>query len=162
MSFIQRAIERFREVGRDRSKTFAFWDDFLLGEDILLCLLPPKRDSNFDLHLNTVCEVIPWMHVAGRHTYAKFLPMYIADMRALEQKQTDSYQHLQSGGLVVWRTDNHRFNCVATDQALEQTVNRDGKSKGLVVGPTLHKSALSRVHNTSLLNIGSIKVTNSF
>ena len=39
-------------------------------------LLLADCDANFDLHLNTVCEVIPWMHAAGRHTHAKFLPMY--------------------------------------------------------------------------------------
>ena len=118
-------------------------DDFLLGGDLLLHLLRAEHDANFDLHLNTICEVIPWMHAAGRHTYAKFLPMYIANMRALAQKHPDSYQHMQSGGFVVRRTDNHRFNYVATDQTLEQTANRDGKSKGVVVGFILRKSALS-------------------
>ena len=116
----------------------------MIGGDILLCLLQAERDANYGLYLNTVCEVIPWMHAAGRHTYANFFPMYIADMRALEQKHPGSYQHMQSGGFVVRRTDNHRFNCVATDQAFEQTVNRDGKSKGGVVGLTLRNSALSR------------------
>ena len=37
-----------------------------------------------------------------------------------------------------------QFNCVATDKALEQTVNRDGKSKGGVIGLTLRKYALNR------------------
>ena len=72
----------------------------MLGGDILLCLLRAECDANFDLQLNTVCKVLPWMHAAGRHTYAKFLPMYIADMRALEEKHTDSYQHMQSGGFL--------------------------------------------------------------
>ena len=83
------------------------------------------------------------MHAAGRRTYTKFLPTYIADMKALEEQQPDSYQHMKNGGFVVRRTDYHGFNCVATDQVLEQTVNRDGKSKSGVVGLTLCKDALS-------------------
>jgi hypothetical protein len=48
------------------------------------------------------------------------------------------------GGFVVRRSANRSFNCVVTDQALEQTVNRDGKSKEGVIGLTLRKGALSR------------------
>ena len=65
-------------------------------------------------------------------------------MKSLEKKHPLSYRYLCDGGFVVRRSTNHSFNCVATDQALEQTVNRDGKSKGGVIGLTLQKGALSR------------------
>ena len=58
-------------------------------------------------------------------------------LRISAQKQPESYQHF-----VVWRTDNHIFNSVATDQVLEKTVNIDAKIKGGVVGLTLYKTAL--------------------
>ena len=45
---------------------------------------------------------------------------------------------------MVRRSASRSFNCVASDQALEQTVDREGKSKGGGVSLTLRKGALSR------------------
>ena len=41
-----------------------------------------------------------------------------------------------------------RFNAVATDQALEQTIHREGKSQGGVIGFTLRKGTLTRLMAT--------------
>ncbi|XP_056138321.1 uncharacterized protein tdrd12 [Lampris incognitus] len=89
-------------------------------------------------------EAIPWFPAADRMNYAKYMPVYIAEMKALEKSQPESYRFLREGGFVVRRSDNRNFNCVATDQALEQTINREGKSQGGIVGFTLRKGALKR------------------
>ncbi len=60
-----------------------------------------------------------------------------------QQKQPKFYQYLRDGGFVV-RLSFRRFNAVATDQALEQTINREGKSQGGVIGFTLLKGTLTR------------------
>ena len=62
----------------------------------------------------------------------------------MERQQPASYQHLKNEGFVVRRSANHAFNAVASDMALEQTRNKEGKSKGGVVGLTLRKGALTR------------------
>ena len=67
-----------------------------------------------------------------------------AEMKSLEQEQPEAYTFMQQGGFVVRRSEDQSFNCVATDQALEQTINREGKSQGGVVGFTLRKGALTR------------------
>ena len=42
------------------------------------------------------------------------------------------------------RSATRVFNCVPTDQTLEQTINREAKSKGGVIDLTLRKGALLR------------------
>ena len=54
------------------------------------------------------------------------------------------YRHMEAGAFVVRRSEKVKFNIVSTDQALEQTINLEAKSKGGVVGFTLRKSALLR------------------
>ena len=55
------------------------------------------------------------------------------------------YRHMMDGGVVVVRRSASRiFNCVPTYQALEQTINREAKSQGGVIGFTLRKGALLR------------------
>ena len=56
------------------------------------------------------------------------------------------YRHMMERGevVVVRRSTSRIFNCVPTDQALEQTINREAKSQGGVMGFTLRKGALLR------------------
>ena len=64
-------------------------------------------------------------------------------MVTLHQKRPKFYHYLRDGGFVV-RLSSRRCNAVATDKALEQTINREGKSQGGVIGFTLRKGALTR------------------
>ena len=135
--------QEFRATGRTQSATFAYWDTFMQGAGTLMRLLRAERDGLFELHLIAVCETIPWCRAADRGNYARYLPGYINDMITLQEKQPKSYQYLQDGGFVV-RRSSRCFNAVASDQALEQTINRDGKSQGGVIGFTSRKGALTR------------------
>ena len=133
----------FTAAGRMQSATFAYWETFMQGVGTLLRLLRADRDGLFELHLIAVCETIPWCRAADRGNYVRYLPGYLNDMVTLQQKQPKFYQYLRDGGFVV-RLSSRRFNAVATDQALEQTINREGKSQGGVIGFTLRKGALTR------------------
>ena len=123
---------------------------FDIGDTIYRCRSLPAsattcwRSGDFELHLNAVCEVIPWLCAAGRNNYARYVPVYVAEMRQLETNQPIPYSFLKNGGFVIRRTSNKTFNCVASDQALEQTINRDSKRSGGIIGFTLRKSALQR------------------
>ena len=138
------ALQReFTAAGRMQSATFAYLETFMQGVGTLLRLLRAERDGMFELHLIAVCETIPWCRAADRGNYVRYLPGYLNDMVTLQQKQPKFYQYLRDGGFVV-RLSSRRFNAVATDQALEQTINREGKSQGGVIGFTLRKGALTR------------------
>ena len=64
-------MDIFRAEGRAHSATFQHWDDFVSAAQILLHLLRAERDGLLDLHLNSLCEALPWFRAAGRHNYAK-------------------------------------------------------------------------------------------
>ena len=113
------------------------------GVRSLLRLLRAERDGLFELHLIAVCETIPWCRAADRGNYVRYLPGYLNDMVTLQQKQQKFYQYLRYGRFVI-RLSSRRFNAVATDQALEQTINREGKRQIGVIGFTLRNGALTR------------------
>ena len=140
---ILEAVEQFKTVGVEKSSTFKYWVSFLQAGDILLKLLRADREANFELHLDTVLETVQYFFLAGRVNYARYTTAYIAEMRGLERSHLQMFQHMQNGGFVVKRS-NRVFNCVPTDQALEQSINKDAKSKGGVIGFTLRKGALLR------------------
>jgi hypothetical protein len=112
------------------------------GVKTLLRLLRAERDCLFELHLIAIWETIPWCQAADRGNYVRYFPGYLNDMTARQQKQPKSYQYLQDGGFVV-RMSSRRCNATASDQALEQTINREWKSQAGVIWFTLRRGNLS-------------------
>ena len=106
-------------------------------------LIRADREADFELHLEAVEEVIPYFFLTGRINYARYTPIYLAEMMDLEETVPDMFSFLMSGGFVVRRSESS-FNCVPTDQALEQSINREAKSRGGMVNFTLRKGALLR------------------
>ena len=54
------------------------------------------------------------------------------------------FEHLQRGEFVVQRQQTYGFSQIACDQTIEQTANRDSKTKGGLTGITLNKGAVHR------------------
>ena len=65
-------------------------------------------------------------------------------MKHLEENHAEVYQHMCEGGFIVRRSNRYRFNYVSTDQALEQPLNKEGKSEGGIIGLALWKGAMIR------------------
>ena len=141
---IDKNLNEFQQYGNSLSKTFAYWTSFLDASELLFQLIRADRSGDFNLHLDSVAQTILYFFAAGKQNYSRYTPVYVAEMIQLFDKDPETYQHLQEGGFVVRHSTNRRFNCVPTDQALEQTVNNDCKSTGGIIGFTRRKGALLR------------------
>ena len=78
-----------------------------------------------------------------RPNYARWLPVYIADMNMLESSHPKVHEEFLAGNFSVSRS-GHLFSQVSTDMALEQSINTDSKSKGGIVGMSQGPAALER------------------
>ena len=114
------------------------------GTQVLLHLLRAEKESSMELHTTAMYEAIVSFWAAGRHTYTKYVPTYVVDMKRLEENHPEVYQHMREGGFVVRRSNRYRFNSDSSDQALEQTINVEGKSEGGIIGLALWKGAMIR------------------
>lgn len=65
-------------------------------------------------------------------------------MRALEISHPDIHTEFMSGRFAVQQQEHHRFAMTPCDQVIEQTFNRDSKTKGGMTGITLNKAAAHR------------------
>ena len=130
---IQALQREFTAAGRMKWATFAYWDTFMEGVGTLLRLLRAERDGLFELHLIAVYETIPRCRAADRGNYVRYLPGSLNGMVTLQQKQPKFYEYLRDGGFVV-RLSSRRFNAVATDQALEQIINPEGRAREVSSG----------------------------
>lgn len=73
--------------------------------------------------------MIPFFFAMDRRNNAKWLPVYLADMLSLGCKHPLVHKEFMDGNHSVSRS-RHPFSKVSTDMALEQSINRDSKSKG--------------------------------
>jgi len=92
--------------------------------------------------------MVPYFFTHDRQNYARWLPVYLADMGQLEQKHPEVYQRFIEGEHAISRS-SQPFAKVWTDMALEQSINLDSKSKGGIVGISLKADALQRWFLTS-------------
>ena len=109
---VHKILDKFCSVERQQSSTFTYWDSFIEAGELLLRLIRAERDADFTLHFSAAAETIPYFILAGRNKYAKYTPIYVADMKQLQQKQPEVYKHLENGGFVVRRSGKIKFNSV--------------------------------------------------
>lgn len=141
---LRETLEEFVLLGYSSSTTFKYWHTFIQSVDLLWKMLYAERDANFNAHFCAVQDSLPVLMTAGRNLYVKWIPVYLNDMENLKSKVPHMYQFLDDGNFVVKKGNERKFNCVASDMALEQSINRDCKSSSGVIGFTRNPSALLR------------------
>ena len=78
-----------------------------------------------------------------RINYARWASVYLSDMKSLPITAGNVYNEFINGSHPIKRAAG-TFNQVWTDLALEQSVNRDSKVKGGIVGFTQQKDTVNR------------------
>jgi hypothetical protein len=126
---IQVNIEEFVSTQIKKSQTFAYWEEYIKMIELLLQYIRAEREGLWELHLSTTAAMLPYFFACGHVIYARWVSVYIADMRLLPAISPEVHHEFEAGGFGVRRTDVP-FNQVWSDMALEQSVNRHVKSRG--------------------------------
>ncbi|KAJ8023132.1 hypothetical protein HOLleu_38227 [Holothuria leucospilota] len=124
--------------------TFAFWASYVEMVQQLLFLTRATRTGNWELHLAAIRNILPWMFACDRTNYARYLPAYYLEMCDLPETHPSAYEALVSGEFAVQRNDSYGFAQVECDLCIEQTCNRDSKTKGGIIGYSTNSGAVLR------------------
>ena len=119
----------FKSEGKAKSKLFSFWEEYIDMVMILLQFIKAERTGNWNLHLSSTAAMIPHFFAMDRTNYARWMPIYLADMHKLEVRHPKVFKEFSAGNHSVSRSQQP-FAEVWTDMALEQSINLDSKSKG--------------------------------
>ena len=76
--------------------------------------------------------------------YSRYVPVYLHEMREFEKTHPFAHEHLRVGEFAIQLQERYRFFATAADQVIEQTVNRDNKSAGGIVGITTRPNAVAK------------------
>ena len=121
---------------------FQFWYTTLQLELLLLVFLRSLRQANFTLYINALYKMLPWFFALNHTNYARWLPVHLRDMSALQQTAPNVFSQFVKGFFTVHKSPR-RFSAIAIDQAHEQN-NAMVKGEGGAVGLTENPSALRR------------------
>ena len=127
----------------DRGQTAAFWMSYCYMIELLLQFVRSTRIGDSSLHLQCLHDMIPWMFAYDRTNYCRYLTVYWNDMVSLAETHPDAHALLEAGEFAVQRSHNV-FAQVPVDMAIEQSINRDTKTKGGVIGSSLRCGAVQR------------------
>lgn len=117
---------------------FKYWTNVLKLIQLLRDHIRAGRLGDFNLHIETLKKVQPIFHVFDHTHYVRYSGVYLQDMMSLADTAPEIYENFQKGYFTVKRKDVP-FTSVATDQALEQTINRAQKSSSGIIGSTKKK-----------------------
>ena len=113
------------------------WSMYIDMVTILKEYIHAERVGDRNENLASVEIMLPYTVPAQHTKYMICLPMYLRDMRDLEQTHPDVFSKFMEGKFTVHHLKG-KFNGVWTDMAFEQTYNREGKTsllKGISQAP---------------------------
>ncbi len=129
---------------QQESKTYRFWSSYIEMVEDLLSFIRATREANWGLHLSSIRFMLPWFFSYDRINYSRYLSAYWQEMNILKETHPRIYTQVQSGDFVAQRQQAYAFTGTACDQVIEQTANRDSKTKGGLTGFSLNKGAIHR------------------
>lgn len=88
---VTEAFERYKATRRTVSEMFAFREEYLAMVNILVQFIKAERTADWDLHLTTVVAMLPHFFEMDRQNYARWLPIYLADMNSLAAAHPREY-----------------------------------------------------------------------
>ncbi|KAK3750308.1 hypothetical protein QZH41_001776 [Actinostola sp. cb2023] len=148
MKALTSLLDVFKAEAKKKSKLFCFWEEYIRMVLLMLQFIKAERTGNWELHLSSTAAMIPHFYAMDRHNYARWLPVYIADMNNLKDEHPAVYDEFVAGNHSVSRSQQP-FAQVWSDMALEQSINLDSKSKGGIIGISRKEDALERWFLTS-------------
>ena len=87
--------------------------------------------------------MLPWFFAYDHTNYARFGTVYWSTLMTLSSSHPDAEAAFTSGEISVQRSER-AFSQVAVDHAIEQTVNRDSKTPGGIIGMSTSIAATQR------------------
>ena len=115
----------------------------------MLQLIKAERSAAKLRHLATVATFTLQFNSMDRSNYAQWLPIYLADMMQHPEKHPDVPYITFINRHHAMRRSSQPFAKVWMDMALEQSINRDSKTKGGIVGISQNPGALRHWFVTS-------------
>ena len=109
-------LEEFENIMQNQAK---FLCNYIKMVKLLMLFVRATQESNWVLHLSSLDKFVKYFFVHDLHNYARYSPVYLADMFDLQTSDPTTWQFLADGYFSVNKTAT-AFSAIGADHALEQ------------------------------------------
>ena len=131
----------------DSGELAQFLNQYLEQVESLLSIITACRSGDWQGYLAALENFIKYFFAHNLLNYARLMPVYLAQMNALEREDPETWEALKCRDFVVAKSEVP-FTCLFTDQALEQEI-KGLKRHGGMVGLSQDEVALDRLVTTT-------------
>ncbi|KAK3753092.1 hypothetical protein QZH41_010830, partial [Actinostola sp. cb2023] len=135
-------MKAFDEV-HDNNPMFKVFHHYMQMVLEMLMFIRAVRTGDWVLHLKALELFTKYFFAHDRLNYARMIPLYLAEMKALPNTDPEIYAEFQNGNWVVNKNPRVAFCALGADHSLEH-INRSMKVTGGLVGITLNTSARAK------------------
>jgi len=128
-------------IKEEYGPTANYWLSYLDMVQTLLDFQRSLRTGDRDLHLRSTEKMLPWFHAYDRHNYARHFTYYWCSQQKLVETHPRMHAEFVNGHFSVKRSFG-RFNRLPSDQIIEQTMNKEQKGKGGIIGSSTSESTV--------------------
>ena len=134
-------LQNFIEHGSQKSPTFKFWIKFLKAVQIMLANIRAEREGDWDMHLSTHINMLPYFFIADRQNYSRWGTLYALDMlTSLPEPVSEAFLE---GQFAVRQTPGG-FKGIWSDMGVETSIIRDSKGDSGIIGLTRRGTTVLR------------------
>lgn len=126
------AFEKFTESSRGPQAQL--WESYLSMVELFLHFIRSYRTGDWSLHKACLGKMLPWMSAYNHCNYSRYLTVYLWDMLQLHVTHPDVEQKMLLGEFAVQRSEGKPFSQIPIDQTVEQTINKESKTPGGIIG----------------------------
>lgn len=130
---VETALQHANSHTCSGSPMASLWLSYLQMVSHLLQFVRASRRADWRLHLQSFRQMLPWFFAYDHPNYARYGAYYWVTMQQLPNTHPSAHAALLAGDFSVARSAS-TFARVPVDQTIEQTLNRDSKTKGGVIG----------------------------
>ena len=120
---IKDSLKNHSESVKDSSRTSALWVQYMHMIDILRKFIRAERTGNWELYLQAIQDMLPYMAASGHNSYTKSAMLYLQQMWNLKTQHPDVHRHFNKG-LHVIRRSNRLWAGLSSDLIIEQVLMR--------------------------------------
>uniref|UniRef100_H3B0T8 Uncharacterized protein n=1 Tax=Latimeria chalumnae TaxID=7897 RepID=H3B0T8_LATCH len=150
-------LSEWVEMRSKESAQFLYWYQAIVLQTLFLMLVHSVWEPNFDMYLDTLTQICPWVFALDHVHYARLLRVFVKTLRDLKIRLPKVHEEFMKGKFVIQKT-GQPFSSLSDDHVHEQN-NRNVKPDGGAVGLLGSLNALSKPEIARMVNEFVVHVT---
>ena len=119
---VLKMMAEFDKKRGSQSSLFKFVRTYMRMVLLIYTFIRATRDGLWELHLSSLDALCKYFFAYDKQKYARLVPLYLAEMKALQSTDPDIHQEFIDGNFVV-NKNQITFCAIGVDHALEH-INR--------------------------------------